>query len=87
MCEVETEAGIAAVLNVISLSSNLGCICMIKLLDPPNDFFFAEVQDEEGNGGMIREAKEFLSFTLLCSSTLLNNHFAFSMRHCMTCVF
>ena len=36
--EVETDDGMAAVLNLISRSSYFGCICKICVLDPPNDF-------------------------------------------------
>ena len=82
ICEVDTDDGSAAVLNFISLSSYFGCICKICALDPPKVFLVAiDDEDDEGNGGIIRDVNPFLSFPLLLLSSLLNNHLAFSMRH------
>ena len=83
--EVETEEGIAAVLNLISLSSYFGCICKIWPLDPEKDFLATlEFDAVEGNGGITREGNPFMSPVF---SSTLNSHLAFSMRHWITCVF
>ena len=82
MLEAETEDAMAAVLNLISLSSNLGCMCCIRklvLVGPPNDLLAADglaiPEDDEAMGGMMRD----VAFPP-CSSPP-NSHLAFSIRH------